>query len=236
MRNAVVTPSKPSRAKLLEESRASVQAQTTPAAMHAVMVDEKLEGPAIIRNRIVQNLPAEIDWLAPLDDDDLALPQHLELLVEQIENNDVIYSPPTGYGSGSIHEFSAKELPGRNHLGMTSLVRRSMFEKVGGFDPKAKFEDWDLWKRILKAGGRFCYVPTATWVYRQQEDSRNHDLCGPAFKRVHGRYAGDTLTQNWWDNHPRRKPDESRDNSRPVQVQRSVHPVLGNRQPNRTNY
>ena len=201
-----MTPSKPSRAKLLEECRASVQAQTTPAAMHAVMVDENKEGPAIIRNRIVQSLPAEIDFLAPLDDDDLALPQHLELLSAHSENADVIYSPPTGYGSGSIHEFNAKELPGRNHVGMTSLVRRSMFEKVGGFDPKAKFEDWDLWKRILKAGGRFCYVPTATWVYRQQEDSRNHDLCGPAFKRVHGRYAGDTLTQNWWDNHSRRKP------------------------------
>ena len=206
MRIAVITPSKPSRAKLLEECRASVQAQTTPAAMHAVMVDENKEGPAIIRNRIVQSLPAEIDFLAPLDDDDLALPQHLELLSAHSENADVIYSPPTGYGSGSIHEFNAKELPGRNHVGMTSLVRRSMFEKVGGVDPKVKFEDWDLWKRILKAGGRFCYVPTATWVYRQQEDSRNHDLCGPAFKRVHGRYAGDTLTQNWWDNHSRRKP------------------------------
>ena len=122
-----------------------------------------------------------------------------------------------------------------------------MFEKVGGFDPKAKFEDWDLWKRILKAGGRFCYVPTATWEYRQQADSRNHDLCGPAFKNdlikpyVHRPrlgsesigmkgYAKDGITQNWWDRHPRRKPDESCDSSRPVQVQRSVYPVLGNRQ------
>ena len=206
MRIAVVTPSKPSRANLLLECKQSVESQTLQPVCHSILVDEKLEGPAIIRNRIVQSLPAEITALAFIDDDDLLLPQHLELLVEQIENNDVIYSPPTGYGSGSIHEFNAKELPGRNHLGMTSLVRRSMFEKVGGFDPKAKFEDWDLWKRILKAGGRFCYVPTATWVYRQQEDSRNHDLCGPAFKRVHGRYAGDTLTQNWWDNHSRRKP------------------------------
>jgi len=193
-----------------------------------------VEGPAIIRNRIVESLPAEIDWLAFLDDDDIIFPNHLQLLAAQANKAEVIYSPPIGYGSGSIHAFNAKELPGRNHIGMTSLVRRSTFVAVGGFDLKAKFEDWNLWLRILKTGGRCVYIPTATWEYRQQADSRNHDFCTkgqPALKR--GGYATDTLTLNWWDKHPRRN-DEPNNNLRSVQVQQRVHPFLGNRQPTRT--
>jgi hypothetical protein len=202
--------------------------------IHAVEVDVKVEGPAIIRNRLISNLPANVNALAFLDDDDYAQPNHLQLLSEKFENADVVYSPPTGYGSGSIHEFNAKELPGRNHLGVTTLVRRSMFEKVNGFEPKAKYEDWDLWLRILKAGGRFVYVPTPTWEYRQQSDSRNHDFCTkgqPVLKK--GGYATDTLTLNWWDTHKRRN-GEPNNNLRSFKVQQRVHPFLGNRQPTRT--
>jgi len=199
--------------------------------IHAVEVDVKVEGPSIIRNRLISNLPANVNALAFLDDDDYAQPNHLQLLSEKFENADVVYSPPTGYGSGSIHAFNARELPGRNHIGMTSLVRRSVFERVKGFEPKAKYEDWDLWLRILKTGGRFVYVPTPTWEYRQQADSRNHDICTkgqPVLKR--GGYAKGTLTLNWWDTHTRRK-NESCNNLRPVQVQRSLRPILGNGDP-----
>ena len=204
MKIAVITPSKPNRAKLLEECKASVLAQTLPA-FHAIEVDVNLEGPAIVRNRIVASLDPSYDWIAPVDDDDIIYRDHLQLLAAQSENADVVYSPPSKYGSGSIHAFNAKELPGRNHIGMTSLVRRSMFEKVNGFWDKARFEDWDLWLRILKAGGRFVYVPTATWEYRQQPDSRNHDICTTPPKRQTRKYGNNGLTLDWWSSHPRPK-------------------------------
>jgi cellulose synthase/poly-beta-1,6-N-acetylglucosamine synthase-like glycosyltransferase len=205
MRIAVITPSITTRANLLEECKESVRKQTYPAEIHAIEIDEQKVGPAILRNKLVAGLPSEITHVAFLDDDDIILPRHLELLSAQAENADVVYSPPTGYGSGSIHAFNAKELPGRNHIGMTSLVRRSMFEKVNGFWDKARFEDWDLWLRILKAGGRFVYVPTPTWTYRQQPDSRNHDICTTSPKRQTRKYGNNGLTLNWWDSHPRRK-------------------------------
>jgi GT2 family glycosyltransferase len=201
MRIAVITPSKPNRAKLLEECKESVRKQTYPAEIHAIEVDEQKVGPAILRNKLVAGLPPEITHVAFVDDDDLLLPSHLEILSAQSANADVIYSPPTGYGSGSIHAFNPKELLSRNHIGVTSLVRRSMFEQVGGFQD-VMYEDWDLWKRILKAGGRFVYVPIATWLYRQQADSRNHD-----FKihppKVSRRYGNNGLTIDWWDSHRR---------------------------------
>ena len=34
-----------------------------------------------------------------------------------------------------------------NYISVTCLVRRSMFELVGGFDDKF-LEDWELWKKI----------------------------------------------------------------------------------------
>jgi len=205
MRIAVITPSKPNRAKLLEECKESVRKQTYPAEIHAIEIDEQKVGPAILRNKLVAGLPPGIDWIAPLDDDDVIFPNHLQLLAAQSENADVVYSPPSKYGSGSIHAFNPKELPGRNHIGMTSLIRRSMFEKVNGFWDKARFEDWDLWLRILKAGGRFVYVPTPTWTYRQQPDSRNHDICTTPPKRQTRKYGNNGLTLDWWSSHPRPK-------------------------------
>jgi cellulose synthase/poly-beta-1,6-N-acetylglucosamine synthase-like glycosyltransferase len=169
MKIAVITPSKPNRGLLLEECRASVREQTRPAELHAIEVDHKGAGPAQIRNKLVRELPMEYDWVAFVDDDDLLLPTHLEKLSAVSDSADVVYSPCQ---HNYTHAFNLESLKIQNYISVTCLVRREVFEKVGGFDNVA-MEDWELWKKIANADGRFVFVPETTWTYRLQSDSRD---------------------------------------------------------------
>ncbi|WP_246398953.1 glycosyltransferase family 2 protein [Hymenobacter latericoloratus] len=53
---------------------------------------------------------------------------------------------------------------------MSTLVRRSCYEKVGLFDEKLPFEDWDMWLRIAKEY-RILYSPKVSALYRRHSAS-----------------------------------------------------------------
>jgi glycosyltransferase involved in cell wall biosynthesis len=194
MQIAVVTPSKSNRHELLQECIASVKAQTRPADIHAIEVDIHCMGPAKLRNKIVSELPDNIDWLAFLDDDDIMFPNHLEKLTAVAENADVVYSP--SQYTGVVHALDLKKMRICNHIAITSLVRRSMFEQVGGFVDR-RMEDWELWKKIVAAGGRFIFVPEQTWEYRIQPDSRQAKTSLATGQRVYKYEQGGSVT-DWW--------------------------------------
>ena len=163
---AVITPSKPDRSAMLAECIASVKAQTKPAVFHSVEVDVNKVGPSKLRNKMVSELPKDVEWIAFLDDDDLFLPNHLELLSSVSANADVVYSSCQPGIATIIKPFNREALKHFNYIAVTSLVRRSMFDKVGGFADVKLFEDWLLWKSIANEGGRFVFVPKQTWVYK----------------------------------------------------------------------
>jgi len=171
MKIAVLTPSKESRDVLREECRQSVRMQKLPPGIHLLEIDNRGLGPEEICNRMVAGLDRGYDWLAFLDDDDIFLPWHLERLAAASEGMDVVYSKSQldlGY-----RDFDAAELRKRNYISVTSLVRRSIFEAVGGFEkftPTVSY-DWSLWLKILDKGGKFRFVPEVTWIYRIQNDS-----------------------------------------------------------------
>ena|ERR1039458_5832732 len=169
---AVITPHKPGRGSLLQECINSVHAQKVPH-LHFIETDSLRVGPSVLRNKMVKALPAEYDWIAFLDDDDLFLPNHLAALSAVSENADVVYSSCQPGIATVILPFDREALRRGNYIAVTSLVRRSMFEKVGGFPDLKKYEDWRLWNNIADAGGRFVFVQEVTWLYRIQRDSRN---------------------------------------------------------------
>ncbi len=170
MKIAVITPTLLSRANLLDECKKSVQKQQVSVPVfHAIAVDTNKVGSAITRNKIVSNLPPDFDWIAFLDDDDLFLPDHLQSLIDASQNADIVYSNVRTVGFTwdlVIGEFDRNRLAQENFIPVTVLMRRSLFEKVGGF-PDCWVEDHDLWKRCLAVGARFVYVPKVTWLYRQ---------------------------------------------------------------------
>jgi peptidoglycan/xylan/chitin deacetylase (PgdA/CDA1 family)/SAM-dependent methyltransferase len=56
------------------------------------------------------------------------------------------------------------------------LIRRSLVEAAGGFDPSLRTcEDWDLWQRIARTGARFGPVGEILAYYRMRPDSASVD-------------------------------------------------------------
>lgn len=172
MRIAVVTPALPTRGGMLAECVASVAAQTLAPVEHLIGVDHERVGTARVKTRL-SRAAVSAEWIAPLEDDDLADPDHLQTLAEHADQADVVYSwcrvtGRTGWDPNS--EFDADRLRHGNYIPSTALIRRSLIDVLGGWrDSKTVaygWDDWDFWLRALDAGARFRCAPHVTWTYR----------------------------------------------------------------------
>src|SRR4051794_1948396 len=86
----VITPTLPERAGMLNLMLADWAAQTVQPAEVKVGVDYYRQGPAVLRNRLVESVATE--WLAFADDDDRFDTDHLETLVAASGGADVVWS------------------------------------------------------------------------------------------------------------------------------------------------
>lgn len=165
---AVVIPTLPERAGLLAEALVSAARQTRPADVIVAELDRDRRGPAAARNRAVARL--DVEWFAWLDDDDLFLEHHLETLLGRSDGADVVYSrSQDGPGRRSYWRPDPPtigSLRRGNEVPVTALVRASTFRQVGGFPETGRYEDWQLWLRMAKAGATFRPVDEVTWCYR----------------------------------------------------------------------
>jgi hypothetical protein len=165
----VVTPTVHGREGLLTECRTSVAALGLP---HLVGLDEFGEGPAVVRNRLVDQVTT--GWVLFLDDDDLLLPNYLDAVEPHLSGADVVYTDWELTGAADpkpFPAFRADLLPQMNFIPVTACVRVGAFRTVGGF-PDAQLEDHELWKALLAVGYRFRHVPVVAWHYRRQAKSR----------------------------------------------------------------
>ena len=148
-------------------------------------------GVAVARNRGIQESRGR--YLAFLDADDTWLPDKLEFQINELQKHpqtQACYSAftivdadlnPLGI-SRSQRQNSALEdlLTHGNIIGSicTVLCERSLFDEVGGFDPKlSQCADWDMWVR-LAAHTEFLYLDEPLVTYRQHSTnmSRNAPL------------------------------------------------------------
>ena len=173
----VVIPTLPSRLQMVDRAIESVRAQTLPNITLEVMTDQHGEGPAVIRNRIIEDVGTE--WITFLDDDDEMHPTHLETLAraQQATNADVVWPWFTvNGGTDPFPKHRGRQWdPDDPHIfPITTLVRTSLFRKVGGFSnghrvtPDGRVvsgEDWRLWNALSAAGARFHHVNEVTWTW-----------------------------------------------------------------------
>ncbi len=88
--------------------------------------------------------------------------------------------PTLGFSYGIMRFFGAWEgilkmppydpyrLLFRHNIGSTALIRRELFEDVGGYDPAfAGYEDWEFWLHALEHGWRGRRVEAVTLLYRR---------------------------------------------------------------------
>jgi glycosyltransferase involved in cell wall biosynthesis len=117
-----------------------------------------------------------------LDADDRLAPLALSRLRVPLQAE-----PAIGFSYGLIRFFGAWEgimkLPPpdpyrllfRHNIGPTALIRRELFEDVGGYDPLFQgYEDWEFWLHALEHGWRGQRVEEVTHLYRRHGSTRHH--------------------------------------------------------------
>lgn len=158
---------------------------TAQAARHAAGSDPRVEvvtqpnaGCGAARNTGAALSGSE--FLCVLDADDAYLPRYLSSmrrLIERYPDRDLyscngIFVLPSGLrvpvrkGPAWQRELevTADDMIDENRIFIECVVRRSAFERVGGFRRRI-VEDFDLWTRVLLSGGRHIYTPEKLGLY-----------------------------------------------------------------------
>src|SRR5438132_5202787 len=168
----VLTPTLPERSGMLEECKESVNAQSIPVK-HLVYVDEEKLGPQRIRNKLANE--ATTEFIIPLDDDDTIDPECIEVLLRDSEGYDIIYPWCRMVGRTDTwvpnRLFNAKTLARRNFIPVTALIKKDMWEIVGG-QRQEQLEDWMFYQRVYLHGARFKCVPEVLWSYRFHDSNQ----------------------------------------------------------------
>ena len=193
MKLAVVIPTIPERDA--SAAVASVINQTRkPDSVH-MFTAGKEDNAALVRNQAlgILRIANDVEWVAVLDDDDLWLPNHLEVLWaladKQPQSVAVVHvwyenanelglyddaldpaqlpdgSHPTKYLNGLYDKALKAALIEKAWLPVTSLYRVSALLRLGGWPVGDELEDWGLYKRLLQYGYDFYGVNQRTWVW-----------------------------------------------------------------------
>lgn len=128
-----------------------------------------------MRNALAAN--AEGDWLCFLDADDELAPGYIDAMA-RVGGDKVLLTPAVSQvrkGRSSPARFYPEvDLSVANWLVVGTLLRRSLFEYVGGFeDYPHGFEDWSLWFKCHHVGAHVIRVPRAVYVQHVNPQSKH---------------------------------------------------------------
>lgn len=171
------------------------------------------KGLGAARNKGLSSSSGEFVQL--LDSDDSIAAGKFESQVRAFEEDkdaDIVYSDYANLGGDKNHvgevacplargESPLSRLIRENFMPVhSSLIRRQVFDKEGGFDEsRVALEDWDLWLRLACRGYKFSYLPgvfayyhhdgsTMTsnpeWMYQKIKHLLDKYLADPTFVQL----------------------------------------------------
>lgn len=165
-------------ALLAGRAAASAYNQTTRAHEVLLLHDQSLHES---RNHNADRAAGE--WLVFLDADDELDFQYLDAMagaVEQWGNGDNLFRPNTvgvrdGVIEGEPCMIPRRDMERANCCVIGTMCRRDRFLAVGGFRDLPALEDWDLWRRMCRAGSSIVDVPDAIYRVDLHSGGRNGD-------------------------------------------------------------
>jgi glycosyltransferase involved in cell wall biosynthesis len=128
------------------------------------------------------------DAIAFLDHDDLWMPHSMRALAELMQAD-----PLVDIASGKVDMRYERKEPmsddmrrrlvevNRPFMMHSLLIRRPVFDRIGGFDEKMTYaQDVDWYMRARDAGCKFAFTPEITMIYRMHESNMTRDEQGTA--------------------------------------------------------
>ena len=123
---------------------------------------------------------ADSEWLCFLDADDALEEDYLDTL---LAGSGDLRAPRlffVDYGTEPVEPFDLRErnMAIGNPCVIGTLIRKSMFEEVGGFKEWRAYEDWAMWQRAWMLGAEIVHHDVAYLASHRQE-SRNNTVENP---------------------------------------------------------
>jgi hypothetical protein len=161
---------------------------------------------------------ATTEYVLRLDADDILDTESVHMQVQACWDVDVAYpsllhiTEDGGRATGitTPGEFCGNRLQVWNYIpGAGCVIRRKKLLEVGGWHELPTLEDWDLWIRLFRAGGRFKWVTDARYLYRNVQASRNkmvvekavnlkHKIVGAEPPLLATFYSQETVATTYW--------------------------------------
>ena len=148
--------------------------------LNITLIDQENQGhPSATRNTGYSF--AKGKYYFALDADDMIKPEYVTRAIEMFEKYpdvDIVYPGYQAFGGSDwFHippDFDFDSLKYWDYIPYSAVLRREVYERVGGYDTSPSLrimEDWDFWLRAYREGFKFKPIKEALLLYRTHRRS-----------------------------------------------------------------
>ena len=133
-------------------------------------------GVSAARNKAIAEALGE--WILPVDADDRISPTYIEHAVQAMQEDVRVIGCKAEFfgakeGEWKLPDYSPERLALRNMIHISSLFRKTDWQRVGGFCEQEIYrEDWSFWLSMMELGGQYVRLNEVGLYYRVLPYSR----------------------------------------------------------------